>query len=153
MIDTLPKHISYGYNLRDFQVFGINFLTGEACGYGGRILVDLDNYGLAIVNDWMGMAHPKGNEWNRGCASAMISRDSIAALAVHCLVYSGREVIVSRTDYVVMSFTMDEWMKQDEEGVDMRTQYLTVYPNSRVYVNSATAGGTRNRHEFSGRVE
>lgn len=147
-------HINFGYGLRDFQDYGINFLTGEACGYGGRILVDLDEQGVALMTDFLGgtIDIRVRTQWNAGVASMMIPRGMIADLAVFCLIKDGNAIVILRNDYIAVGFTMDEWMAEDEDGVAFRDRYFAAYQNCKVYHNSGTAG-TRNRHEMSGRIE
>ena len=145
-------HINFGFGLRDFNDYGINFLTGEACGYGGRILIDLTPEGADLMEEFLGTTIRRGNAWNNGEASMMYPRGAIADLAIFCLIKDGNAVVVLRNDYIALGFTEEEWLAEDENGLEFRTRYFAAYPNCKTYFNSGTAG-TRNRHEMSGRVE
>jgi hypothetical protein len=137
-------HIDYGYGLRDFNRFGINALSGDACGYGGRVLTDLTEEGARLIEEFLGTTIQRGNAWNNGGASIMMPRGIWADLAVFCLIREGWDIVVFRTDYNVIGFHQDDWE-------ELRERYLEVYVGCRVYQNSGTAG-TRNRHEFTGRI-
>lgn len=150
-----PAHISYGFGLRDFNDYGINFLTGEACGYGGRILADLTFDGVATMIEFLGgnIDFRAKTAWNAGISSMMIPRGMIGDLAVFCLIQAGNEVVIHRPDYTVVGYTLKDWMAEDEDGggTTFRDRYFAAYPGCKVYHNSGTAG-TRNRHEFTGRT-
>lgn len=127
----------------ELKPYGIDYLTGEACGYGGRVLCDLTSEGVAFLQDFFGMQITLGNEWNRGVASIKLPRSIFKALCIHALFYDGWPVVFSN-ESGCWGMTLGYW---EERG----DQLLAGYPGSNIHVNRGTAG-TNNRHEMSGRV-
>lgn len=77
---------------QDLRPYGIDILTGEACGYGMRYLCDLTEPGCRLVRELFGLRgdSPLGEPWNsRGVASAMIPYGLLGQLAAFALLSDG----------------------------------------------------------------
>jgi len=55
----------------DLREFGIWFLTGESCGYGGRLLCDLTEHGAEFFKNYFGgnVEFKKNSNWNSGAVA------------------------------------------------------------------------------------
>ena len=78
--------------------YGFDFLTGEACAYGMRILTDLTDQAEQILIQFLGVRDITFNgNWNsRSKGSFMIPGEMMPALAVFC------EMQRSDTAYVIL---------------------------------------------------
>ena len=128
----------------DLRKHGINCLTGEACGLGMRLLCDLTEQGVETIKAFFGADLQLAENWNSGgVASCMLPRSILKDLAAFCLIREGAEIVVDLTDSVCAtdSETLERWREECPEHV------------GRVYYRSGNAcGGTRNRHQMSGRA-
>ena len=142
----MKNQLDFAYSLDCFEPYGINVLTSEACGYGGRLLCNLDSEGCNLLTEFLGgwVVFTANTAWGEGVSSIMLPHSIWADLAVFILIRDGHRIVVSRPDYVVTGYTEEAW---DE----IRDRHLAAYPGTQVYANRGTAG-TRNRHEFSGRI-
>ena len=134
----------------DLREFGIDALTGEACGLSMRILCDINKRGINTINDFFGgnMSFTAGSNWNRdGVASILLPYSILPDLAAYCLL---------KTYSTVVHFK--EGTIQGYYDSDM--EYITQMSNPpynavvRTYqVHGTAKGGFRNEHMMSGRVE
>lgn len=138
--------IDLAYSLDALEPYGINAITSESCGYGGRMLCNLTLTGTKLLSEFFGgsVSFVAGTAWGEGISSVMLPHGIWDDLAVFILIQNNYEVVVKRPDHVVVGYTMEEWD-------DIRDQYLTVYRGTQVYVNHGTAG-TRNTHVWTGRT-
>ena len=138
-------------DLKFLKTIGLNWLTGESCGYSMRILFDVETeHAKELLESFFGTKlelHPK---WNKGIGSIMLSRGVIkdfiifASLQMHKK-YSG--VVLDQPDfhpsqalYLVLTDELLAFVKLAE------TQYG--YKAGRLYWNQPTS---RNTHQFTGR--
>lgn len=78
---------------RDLEDFGIDALTGEACGYAMRLLCDVTESGKALIESFFGgrIELTPGGNWNRGSdddphvGSVLLPRSILRDLAAFCL--------------------------------------------------------------------
>ena len=157
------KHME---GIRDLKEYGFDLLTGEACGISMRLLIDVSPEAVKILEEFLSVQFTEeNNSWNHGgqdgWKSIMLSRNMIDDLLVFVLCREFPYVIkvqhkeAAFTAFHVRGFPDKEsfeefkeranrlYTTQDEHGD-------TVY-HYRVYYSTETYG-TRNRHEFSGRV-
>ncbi|MDP2607246.1 MAG: hypothetical protein Q8S00_32315 [Deltaproteobacteria bacterium] len=95
----------------DLKPFGINCLTGEACGYAMRLLCDVTERGAEIVERYLGgtVQIKRGSNWNGGSSddphvgSVLLARDSLISLGAFCLLRtrtdSGSAIILLKEAY------------------------------------------------------
>lgn len=82
--------------MKDLEPYGIDILTGEACGLYLRVLCDYDSRGQEILAERFGVPDWKGGEpYNRGSkewphiGSVMLTNSDVAHLGVIALLRSG----------------------------------------------------------------
>lgn len=142
--------------------YGINPLTGEACGYGLRILCDLTDRGADIVAGYFGMLYQTGQtfpmNWNSevngspAVASVMLPREILQPLMIYIAFHVEEADVVIVTpsgELLAMHHAEDdEDFKRYMESAD-----LLQYRILRNPVNRAASYRGRNMHAMSGRVE
>lgn len=138
----------------DLMPFGIDPLTGEACGLSYRILCDVTEHGRAVFAKALGipkLALPE--PWNRGTAtdphigSVMLPFEMLVPLAVFALLEGGcTEVWLVREGGVVGIEPGDspEILEANRRLVGDRLVRTLGYRGT---------AGDRNVHVMSGRVE
>ncbi len=134
--------------LRDLEKYGIVALTGEAEGISGlgRILFDLTEQGVDIVNKFLGgnitfMEHSNWNSQTNGkkhIACVMLGRRIIEDLNVFCL--------MTKYKYVV-KFGAYFYGSNEEDFI----QKFPKEEHCETYRKMGTAG-SRNTHVMSGRT-
>ncbi|MFO0887906.1 MAG: hypothetical protein U0790_02045 [Isosphaeraceae bacterium] len=138
---------------RDLERYGIELLTGEACGLGYRLLCDMTAQGKKIIERCLGLKDLGPAEgWNRGrpgdphVGSIMLTHEMLTPLAVFALLESGcKEVYLVKNSVV---------------GIEASDPADTLEPMKRVagveyarrFAYRGTAGH-RNVHVMTGRVE
>ncbi len=155
--------MKYLSNHSDLVQFGINPLTGEACGYGMRVLCDLSAAGCALVADFMGLRFNPDDptacfprNWNSkvgdrpAIASFMLTRSTVSDLMRFAL------FSVDNCDYVLEN--PDGSLYGLHEGDEYCTKYLEMARTEeyhakgyRIWTNFSKTG-SRNQHAFSGRT-
>ena len=139
----------------DLRPFGIDLLTGEACGLSYRLLCDVTQKGKQTIEKALGVKRlglPEG--WNRGdphdphVGSIMLVPELLIPLAIFALLEHGcREVWRTKSGGLV-GIEPDD----DPERVEAAQRLYTDSDNFvRRYAYAGTAGD-RNRHQMSGRV-
>ena len=80
----------------DLERYGIELLTGEACGLSYRLLCDVTEQGRKILAKCLGIPNLNlAENWNRGRAedphvgSIMLTHEMLTPLAVFALLESG----------------------------------------------------------------
>ena len=138
----------------DLAAYGIDPLTGEACGLSYRILCDLTENGRTILAKAFGI--PKltlPEAWNRGTTadphvgSVMLPFEMLVPLAVFAFLESGcREVWIVRDGGVIGIEAGD-----DAEMIDANRRMV----GERLLRSLAYRGtaGDRNMHVMSGRID
>ncbi len=147
-------------NWSDLRSFGFDRLTGEACAYGMRQLVDMSAMGAATWREFLGLPYNAtlAESWNSGThnpsgpsvASAMIPYDLFRQLAVFCLFKDGAASVV------VMGEGVEGWYPDDDQA-DLET-HLELYRRWKTLVRtySPLGGprvGSRMTHAMSGRTD
>ena len=135
----------------DLRPFGIDALTGEACGLAMRLLCDVTKEGGKLVERFLGgtVTIKPGSEWNGGTkdlphvGSVLLPRSILKDLSAFVLViYVGSTGgVAALKDGGVIAFEgpVSPW---EEERIE------------RYYRRSNDPGtGDRNQHAMSGRVE
>lgn len=154
-------------SLGDLERLGFDVLTGEACGVGNRLLVDLSPSATGIMEEFLSMRfRDDNNSWNHsgqaGWHSIMMPRDMIDDLLVHILAREGYPYVVKvdvprgvglgwSAHFVegIKSEAWDAWKERAERLYqDGERYYWRVY---RVMGNARNH--TRNTHYFSGRTD
>ena len=133
----------------DLRDFGIEPLTGEACGLAMRLLCDVTERGKAIIESFFGsrVAIEPDSNWNNGSkddphvGSVMLPRSIAEDLFAFVLCHSTRDQAVARMeDGTVIAWTGDlpDWRRERV---------------SRYFRRSTMPGnGTRNTHMATGRI-
>jgi hypothetical protein len=136
----------------DLQAYGIELLTGEACGLSYRLLCDVTERGRKTIEKCLGLTNLVLPEsWNRGSTedphvgSIMLTREMLEPLAVFALLEAGcKEVYVVKNSVVGIESSDPPTAIEDVKrwsGVEY----------ARRYAYRGTAGD-RNVHVMSGRV-
>lgn len=137
----------------DLRPFGIEPLTGEACGLAWRILFDVTEKGRKVVGKCFGVPNiALAEPWNRGSAgephvgSIMLTREALVPLAVFALLEDGcREV------YLMGQVSVGIEAGDPPDTADtMRRVYGVEHARRFSYGGTA---GDRNVHVMSGRAE
>ena len=158
-------------SLYDLKSYGLNTLTGEACGLGLRVLCDYNAKAQRWLATCFGVASGKfegASPWNNGVGSIMLDPSLWPTLAVFAMLDSGctAAVLVSRgRDYAVpvlvggVREAKDGLTSELRNAIDRfyRGLYSTRGDSSSVFVRfispTGTSGdGLRHVHQMSGRV-
>lgn len=137
----------------DLRPFGIDLLTGEACGLSYRLLCDVTVKGKQTIEKALGVTSlglPEG--WNRGdphdphVGSIMLVPELFIPLGIFTLLEHGcREVWRTKSGGLVGIELAD-----DQERVEtVKRLYADNFARRYAYAGTA---GDRNRHEMTGRV-
>ena len=148
------------YSWEDMKKFGIQILTGEACGIGMRILCDLNEDGKKVMEDFLGgrVAFDKDGSWNNtvngkpAVASVMLTVDLLTELAAFCLLSNGFDVVAVHVVGCQQTTALG-LQTEGKYGLDdfMKALGLERGNGFRTYQAMGTRG-TRNQHVMSGRV-
>lgn len=135
----------------DLRPYGIDVLTGEACGMNYRVLCDVTEKGLHVLRKLWGLPRLElAERWNAGSAdephvgSIMLSRKILAPIGIFALLESGCTEVWLQSDGTVIGFdgaASDEAQRNRRKGECVRS-----------FAYRGTAGD-RNVHVMSGRVE
>lgn len=145
------KHTVLG-NWQGLTPYGVEPLTGEACGLMYRILCDVTAKGREVLGKCLGV--PGINlppAWNRGSAEDphvgcfMAAPELFVPLAVFALLEAGHKEVYLMKDGAVLGF------KDEPTAEDLRVVQIVHGGFARGFRYGGTAGD-RNVHEMSGRV-
>jgi hypothetical protein len=142
-------------SFRDLIPYGIDALTGEACGLGYRLLCDVTAKGKVILEKLWGVQslslHPN---WNQGTpdnphiGSIMLTPDMWQPIGIFALLESGcREVWLMRNGSLLGIEPQDTPEELSNILLAPGNFQLT-----RRYAYRGTAGD-RNVHQMTGRIE
>ena len=139
----------------DLRPFGIDLLTGEACGLSYRLLCDVTQKGKQTIQKALGVANLElPDNWNRGdpqdphVGSIMLVPELFIPLAIFALLDHGSpEVWRTKTRGLVGIESADAL----ERIAAVKRLYTDADNFVRRYAYAGTAGD-RNRHEMTGRV-
>jgi hypothetical protein len=134
----------------DLRPFGLDCLTGEACGLMYRILFDCTERGRKIVAKCFGIPDlTLAEAWNRGSkdephvGSIMLSQEMLVPLGVFALLESG-----CTEAWIVNGGVIGVEKGDDADQIQQSRQW---HKPSRALRYAGTAGD-RNLHVMSGRV-
>lgn len=146
---------------QDLYHFGIDCLTGEACGVNMRILCDVNKQGKRLLEKVFGAVEIRLPEnWNSGnrfpandksIGAVLLPYDLFTTLTVFALLENGyRQAWLCKGGEVYG--VMDSYLQhiKDEEGSVEEVRALYGVQSIKTYGGTA---GDRNRHEMSGRVQ
>jgi hypothetical protein len=136
----------------DLQAYGIELLTGEACGLGYRLLCDVTERGRKTVEKCLGLTSLVLPEsWNRGSkedphvGSIMLTREMLEPLAVFALLEGGCHEV-----YLVKNSVVGIEPSDPPDAIEDVKRWAGVeYARRLAYRGTA---GDRNVHVMSGRV-
>jgi hypothetical protein len=139
----------------DLRPFGIDLLTGEACGLSYRLLCDVTQKGKQTIQKALGVANLElPDNWNRGdpqdphVGSIMLVPELLIPLAIFALLEHGCcEVWRTKSGDLVGIESADD----PERIAAVKRLYTDTDNFVRRYAYAGTAGD-RNRHEMTGRV-
>lgn len=131
----------------DLRNFGIDCLTGEACGLSLRLLCDLTDQGQRIVEKALDVKIQPPEAWNHGdpphVGCIMLPLEMLTPLTIFALLEGGCKEVFCEGDTLF-------GIEQDDTE-----EYLALlhkgHPNMRRYAYSGTAG-SRNVHVMTGRT-
>lgn len=149
-------------NWRDLEDFGIDMLTGEACGLSMRLLCDVTERGKVLIERFFGgtITVKPGSNWNGGnkadphVGSILLPSGVFSDLAAFCLIIDAGagENVATCEDGRAMSWTWEELEHRTTQ--ELRESWEKTYGVKRYYRRSTGPGtGDRNTHAFSGRTE
>ena len=139
----------------DLLVYGIDPLTGEACGLMWRILCDVTAKGKNILEKCFGIPNLVLPEnWNRGdtddphVGSIMLAPELLATIAVFALLENGCTDVWKIRDEAVVGI-------EPSDDRDERIQWIKDrYGTERVRrLSHQGTCGHRNMHVMTGRIE
>jgi hypothetical protein len=140
----------------DLKQFGINSLTGEACGYSMRLLCDLSEEGADLIRRFFGMPYNSSlcEPWNSKVdaapttASIMLPRGIFDDLCQYILFSQDMEVAIKSPD--------GTWSGYADFSPAVESMVTTVASDKSWSVRRNPRVGTpgdRNQHAFTGRIE
>lgn len=137
----------------DLAQFGIEPLTGEACGLMMRILCDVTSNGKQVLEKCLGVRSiDLQPPWNSGATddphigSMMLAPEFFCPIAVFCLLESGCPAAFVLSTGSVVGVSKDD----SAETVE---QWRTIHQEQiRRHYSYAGTAGDRNVHMMSGRV-
>lgn len=135
--------------IEDLRPFGIEYLTGEACGLMYRGLYDLTNPGKQIIEKCLGVASLVLHDpWNAGTkqephvGSIMLAQGHLIPIGIFALLESGCTEVLQA----------GECLYGMEPGDDESRKFIVGrFQNSRRFAYTGTAGD-RNVHQMTQRV-
>jgi hypothetical protein len=138
--------------LRDLAEYGVDPLTGEACGLGYRVLCDVTARGKRALARCLGLPDISlPPAWNSGTASDphvgsfLMAPETFVPLAVFCLLEAGFEAVyLSQRGQVV-------GVRAGADETDLKVASVLGGGFVRSFRPGGTAGD-RNVHEMSCRV-
>ncbi len=140
---------------RDLRPFGIDALTGEACGLAMRILCDVTEKGAENIQRFLGgrITVEKGGNWNGGSkeephiGSVLLPYSILSDLSAFLLVVNLKGSVITLKSGEAIG-------AEDEEDEGYIRTYLAEESGIRVWRRSDAPGtGDRNRHAMSGRTD
>lgn len=144
----------------DLRSYGIDLLTGEACGYAMRYLCDVTAAGAALLGRFFGghVAIKEGSNWNRGSVedphvgSIMLTQGVFSDLAAFVLLETTRDTAIVSRDGGAVELSaeyFERYRKLDAERPEGSTFEPLI---RRVWRRPTERTVERNEHAMSGRV-
>lgn len=149
--------------INDLQKYGINFLTGEACSYGTRVLCDLNEDGVKVVSSWLGIKEDSfPANWNSkvngkpAVASFLLPLGCLRELFLWVLIHVEKYEVVldmQHSDMVGMNKDSEHYKLYTKLAAEMKAlgePYTVAVRHFQQDTERSVSG--RNVHQFSGRV-
>ena len=137
----------------DLRPFGIDALTGEACGLSYRLLCDVTSRGKQTIQKALGVTNlVLPANWNRGdpsdphVGSIMLATELLIPIAIFALLEHGCSEVWRTKSGGLLGFETDDDLERIEA---VKRLYADNFVRRFAYVGTA---GDRNRHEMTGRV-
>lgn len=142
------KHVQ---SWSDLESYGIELLTGEACGLMYRLLCDVTEHGQKVIEKCFGISVTLTEPWNSGRAddphvgSILLPPAMFVPLGVFALLESGCTEVWQIGEALIGM--------EPTDTADERERAGKVYSErrNRIFRYAGTAGD-RNVHQMSGRV-
>jgi hypothetical protein len=139
----------------DLEEYGIDVLTGEACGIGIRVLCQVDPSGKELLDSFLGVQIEMSGLWNSAgstpeapIGSLMLPRRLYKDIAIYALLRDGYHVAVERA-HVVRAYSKKAW-HEEFHSIHRKASWAN---ECVLYFRSTGPGdGLRNRHMFTGRM-
>ena len=139
----------------ELRAYGVDMLTGEACGLSYRLLCDVTEKGKHTIQIALGIANLELHDsWNRGepqdphIGSLMVVPELLVPLGVFALLENGcHEVWRTKSDGL--------WGVEPTDDPERVEAFKRLHADNGNLVRRYSYGGTagdRNRHEMTGRV-
>lgn len=153
------KTFSVNEALREF---GVNVLTGEACAYSLRQLCDLNQNGVNLITEYLGMRADTvfNANWNStvngepAIASIMLDHSFFDPFIIFCMFKAGVPLIIKSLCYPVSycAYSAEDMVNEvarieAAEGQALRDSYK-IYRNPK-----PSSASSRNLHVFTGRMD
>jgi hypothetical protein len=143
------------------RLYGIDALTGEACGYAMRLLCDVTEAGRDLIQRFLGgtVLILPASHWNPGIASdphvgsILLPRGILPELAAFTLLSTTYgTAIVTFSDGCVASLDAERFERY--QALDAERSDESTFPRmiDRVWRRPLEASPERNVHQMSGRV-
>jgi len=127
--------------------FGIDYLTGESCGYALRALFDVTETGQKFISVFFGDIDMLRNGWNNHQAkSILLPKIMIADLLVFCLL----EDPVGYSHVIIAKNGTDTWVRAYRD-YDLAMEEARKHTNLEIAWR-IVSGQNRNTHAMSGRT-
>ena len=133
----------------DLADFGVESLTGEACGLMYRVLFDVTSQGQKIIEKCLGVRLLPAEPWNRGTqedphvGSLMLAPEMLVPVGIFALLESGCTEVWRHGDNL--------WGIEPSDLQEQKEALLRMHVDAKRYAYRGTAGD-RNVHMMSGRV-
>lgn len=134
---------------QDLTYFGVDPLTGEACGLMYRVLFDVTAQGQKIIEKCLGLRLIPSEAWNHGAeddphvGSVMLAPEMLVPVGIFALLESGCTEVWRQGDCL--------WGVEPSDSDQQKETFLRMHADVRRYAYRGTAGD-RNVHLMSGRV-
>lgn len=140
----------------DLRHFGFDVLTGEACGLGMRLLVDINKQAAATLRAVLDVKEISFKEqWNSGekVGCIMLPHDFLGPIAIFALLRGGYDVVWQCKGGTFHGMGRGEEKEYKDQEADPNHAYSIIkamgYERSWSFAGTA---GDRNVHQMSGRA-
>jgi hypothetical protein len=138
---------------RDLEAYGLDVLTGEACGVCYRLLLDVTAKGRDIIRHCLDLPELKLSEpWNSGTkesphiGSIMLAPELFVPISVFALLDNGcKEVWLFKNSSLL-------GIEPTDDPTQVEHAKLAYLDNTVRYFRYGGDAGSRNTHQMSGRV-
>jgi hypothetical protein len=148
------------HNMHDLEKYGLNYLTGEACAYGMRVLFDLNDDGKALLTKFWSCAYidiyPRMNNKVNGqpaTGSVMLTHQMLAPLCEFIMfdIEQVDFIAIGNGDYHGYMNTDQNRYGEDDVATVMENAGYKIHRNWKRMNSSQPSVGDRNVHAMTGR--